>query len=436
MIEVEPTWLRRVAAVFGVPLGDLQAEHIRALPMAGVSEASDLDFKAQLYTSSDDDKRELCKDIAGMRNAVGGMIILGVSDNDGIAADCPGVQLSDAEERRMRQVVASGTAPYAEFDIHPVRDEHLGHGFYLLLAPPSPFRPHAVVNRETLRYPRRDGTLTRWLTEVEVADLYRDRFRGQADQLDRLARIGSEAGDQIAADAPWLIVSAVPNHGGSLPISFAGQREIEQWMRDRHGSLDVIDGFIQPPAAAVAGVGVERYTITTHFDLGQRARSFYAECHVDGAAAAARRLNSVQGDGTVLADAVVIDAAKCLRLVGDHAVRTGAYSDATVHLQLFGAEMRLGYIRDGLVEHYNAGRALTQVHSRHTIPISALTSRPEQILSAVRIMLSDIFNAFGRAEVPHIADDGAVRLNYFRDPTVAAWAQNNAVATSDETVIE
>jgi len=422
--------------VLGVPLGELRSEHIRALATARVGEAADLEFKGSLYGASDRDKQELCKDVAGMRNAVGGVIVLGVSEKGGVAVDCPGVPLSDAEERRMRQVVASGTAPYAEFDITPLIGSDQGHGFYLLLAAPSPHRPHAVVKNESLGYPRRDGTLTRWLTEVEVADLYRDRFRGQADQLDRLARIGTEASDQIEADAPWLIVSAVPNHPGSVPISFAGQRQAEQWMRTQHSAIDFIDGFILPPAAAIAGVGVERYTITTNFDVGRLARSFYAECHVDGAAAAARRLNSAQGDGTVLDDALIIEAAKCLRLVGDHAVRTGAYSDAAVHLQLFGATMRLGYIRDGLVAHYNAGRPLTHVHSRHTIPLSALTGPPDQLFTAVRIMLSDIFNAFGRAEIPHIADDGALRLHYFRDPTLADWTQNTGVATSDEIVAE
>ena len=306
MIASEPTWLTRVAAVFGVPLGESRSEHIRALTTARIGEAADLEFKGSLYGASDRDKQELCKDVAGMRNAVGGVIVLGVSEEDGVAVDCPGVPLSDTEQRRMRQIVAAGTAPYAEFDITPFFDTDPGHGFYLLLAPPSARRPHAVVKKETLGYPRRDGTLTRWLTEVEVADLYRDRFRGQADQLDRLARIGAEASDQIEADAPWLIVSAVPNSAGSVTISFEGPRRVEQWMRTQHSAIDFIEGFIVPPAAAIAGVGVARYTLTTHFDVGRLARSFYAECHVDGSAAAARRLNSAQGDGTVLADALVI----------------------------------------------------------------------------------------------------------------------------------
>jgi hypothetical protein len=364
------------------------------------------------------------------------MIILGVSESDGVATGCPGVSISDVEDRRMRHVVASGTAPHVPFDIARVTADRSGLGSYLLLVAPSPFRPHAVGNNENLRYPRRDGTLTRWLTEVEVADLYRDRFRGQAAQRDRVATIGAEARDQVGLDVPWLVVSPVPNHAGSLPISFAGRRQIEQWVRDRHGSHDFIDGFIPPPAVAVAGVGVDRYTITTHYDVTQRARMYYAECHVDGAAAAARQLNSAGGDGTVLADDLVIETARCLRLIGNHAVRCGAHSDAIVKLEVAGTEMHLGYLRDGVVQHYPSRLTMTGVQSGHTIPISALVSGPGQLFTAVRIMLGQVFNAFGRAEVPHINNAGTLRLSHFRGSAIAEWARNNAIPTSDEIVSE
>lgn len=96
MIEFDPGWLRRIVAVLGAPLGELHADHIRALAAAAISEASDLEFKESLYGGADRDKQELCKDIAGMRNATGGVIVLGVSEKRSVAASCPGVGLSDA----------------------------------------------------------------------------------------------------------------------------------------------------------------------------------------------------------------------------------------------------------------------------------------------------------------------------------------------------
>jgi hypothetical protein len=327
MPDLDPAWSGRLRAIFGAPLGEVEYEHIEALIPAQVSEAADLDFKEALYGNSAGDKHELCKDVAAMRNHRGGVIVLGVRDDNGVAVAVAGVAISDDEALRMRQIVAAGTAPHAEFEIRPVAGPTEGSGFYLLVADPSPYRPHAVVVNDGLRFPRRDGTTTRWLSEVEVADLYRDRFRGQADQLDRLARIGGEARDRVVPDGPWLVAAAVPNHAGSLSISFPGRRAIEEWARTEHTSTDFVDGFFEPPAVVMAGVGVERYTLTTHFDQGQQANHAYAECHTDGAAAAARILYTPthSDDGvTVIDTSLVMTTAKCLRLIGRHARRAGA----------------------------------------------------------------------------------------------------------------
>jgi len=436
MTIVDQMWQSRLRAVLGASLSELRYEHVQQLVMNRAAEAADLDFKGALYGAADGDRQELCKDVAGMRNHRGGMIILGISNEDGVAIDAPGVPLSDAETARMLQIVAAGTAPYAEFEIEAIPGAAQDLGFYVLVAPPSPMRPHAVLNRDWLRYPRRNGTVTRWLSEVEVADLYRDRFRGQADQLDRLQRIGDEAIAQMNSDGPWLVAAAVPNQAGELPMSFVERRTAEEWLRGRHTSYDYVDGFFEPPAVPLVGVGVERYTMKSHFDQEGLANYSYAECHADGACAAARQLNSPQGDGTVLTSQLVLAAAKCLRLIGAHAARSGASGDAAVHLRVVGPSMRLGYIRDGSVQHYEPGATLREGHSRHTLPLQPLADVGQDLFLAVRLVLMDMFNAFGRAEVQHITDDGTLRLRYFGDPDFARWTQDRGLAITSDAVDE
>lgn len=112
--------------------------------------------------------------------------------------------------------------PTPAFNIKPVPGTTVSKGFYLLIAQPSPFRPHAVVAGDGLRYPRRDGSTTRYLSEIEVADKYRGRFRGEREQLDRLDRIGREALDRVKKDGPWLVAALVPNSAGAMSISFRG----------------------------------------------------------------------------------------------------------------------------------------------------------------------------------------------------------------------
>ena len=135
----------------------------------------------------------------------------------------------------MRQIVASGTAPHAAFEIRRIPGTSATRGFYLLIAEPSLQRPHAVLIGDALRYPRRDGTTTRYLSEAEVADLYRDRFRGERQQIDRLQQVADEVEASIekgGADSldiekvdplAWLTVTLVPHSPSPVPMSFAGQ---------------------------------------------------------------------------------------------------------------------------------------------------------------------------------------------------------------------
>jgi Putative DNA-binding domain len=233
------------STLLGASVAEVTAQDIARLINEQVKETDELEFKATLYGRSEDAKTELCKDIAGLRNHRGGAILLGVGEKDAVANGCPDVELSDAEERRMRQIVAGGTAPHAAFDIRAVPGDEAGRGFYLLLAESSPLRPHAVLVGDSLRFPRRDGTTTRYLTEAEVADMYRDRFHGEKQQIERLTQIADETIPMLDTDddRAWLVVSLVPNSPGDLPISFDGLREIEAWAHTPHASNELLEAF-------------------------------------------------------------------------------------------------------------------------------------------------------------------------------------------------
>jgi hypothetical protein len=434
-------WTTRLRDVFGAALADVTREHIEDLVTAEAREAPDLDFKATLYRKTPDQRRELCKDVAAMLNDRGGVIVLGVAEKDAVAVGCPEVRLSDAEERRMRQAVVSGTDPHAAFEIHRVLGKTKAKGFYLLVAQPSPFRPHAVLTRDkAFRYPRRDGADTRHLSEPEVADMYRDRFRGERQQLDRLETATTEVLATIKrGDTPWLVAALMPNLAGAMQISFAGKNAIEEWARSEHTSSDRIDGFYEA-TTPVAGVGVDRYTIVTVFDdPGQGPAHVYAECHTDGAAAAAVSLpRSYEPDSTttVYANELIWCAVRALRIIGRHAIRAGASGDATVEIRLVGRDMSLGFRLEGFSQRLPHALTIPLAKSQHTLTLESLAGEPQQLFIAARIMLGQIFNAFGQAEVAHIADDGTLRLRYFGDSQLAEWAKARGVTTTNEQIAE
>ena len=89
---------RRIDALLGVRLEDVEYRHLRALVPAQVDEAFDLDFKAELYGHSDSEKHKLATDVAALANTAGGVLILGIAEDEhGRAGSAPGVSISDAE---------------------------------------------------------------------------------------------------------------------------------------------------------------------------------------------------------------------------------------------------------------------------------------------------------------------------------------------------
>lgn len=169
----------------------------------------------------------------------------------------------------------------------------------------------------------------------------------------------------------------------------------------------------------------------------------YAACFTDGAASASGivRTGEVRSGGSankvVLAPHLVCKAAATLRIIGRHALRTGARGDAIIGARVFGPHALLGWDHNGLTEAYSSMMLVKETRSEPTLPLDALGGAPQDLLAATRLMLTTIFNGFGCPEVPQIAPDGTVRTRFFpANYKLAEWAKQRGVATSDVQVLE
>jgi Putative DNA-binding domain len=434
---------RRLERLFGTRLERLAHAQVADLVTNAVAEAYDLDFKATLYGKSDKERRDLAGDVAALANTAGGVIVLGIAeDNQARAAAAPGVALSDAEVGRVRQVVASQVSPLPTLDVLQLEDpQHTGHGFMLLAVPRSPMGPHAVLVNESLRFPKRNGTTTTYLSEPEVADAYRARFVGIQSRFDDLARYERELLDRLdASEQTYAVVTLVPDLGGSFAIDMRAMREFRQAVIDR-------EPLILHRGLSWYRVSVGRRRLVADGTLNSgRSQWLACELHESGAGSfAAAVVDRRRGNATAshADDEDVINVVwSGLRLLAGHARdRAAAGGGASARVTVWPVSEQLPA---RLVHHRFHG--IEEALGQHTLtspPVSEgvfdiddLAEDGSPLVSATYALTSGVFQEFGHPEVLQMTSGGAIRIKYWRHsrPELTNWASAAGVELSDEAI--
>ncbi|MFF9795465.1 AlbA family DNA-binding domain-containing protein [Streptomyces bacillaris] len=270
---------RRLEALLGGRVDQLTYEQVAALvDVEAAAEAEDLDYKRELTASDPKGKEELAKDMCSFANHIGGILVIGLAEARGVPSKIMDLDVDwDAWLRHLAQVIGSTTAPPVRYEAYPVRDpEDPKRGFLVLAVPRSPHGPHAVTlppvkpSEKALRYPRRTGSRTDWLTETDVATAYHRRFTEAADRGQRLLAVEREALAGLpASNMPHLLVTMTPEVPGDMPIN----RESYQ----RH-ERDLVQGMLFERVR----IGSRRLIATAG---EQTMTPQYCELHRDGSGA-------------------------------------------------------------------------------------------------------------------------------------------------------
>jgi Putative DNA-binding domain len=458
---------RRLESLFGAsPLDELRADQVRGLVTSGAQEAFDLDLKAATYGRSDREKRDLAGDVAALANTAGGVIVLGVEEDDQARATAaPGVEVTDAEVGRILQVVAALVSPMPVFDVLPVLDETLDEpasdgpddaagpsprGFIVIAVPRSPYAPHAVLVNQSLRYPKRNGTTTRYLSEPEVAAAYRDRLAGGVRQDQRVLEVEKEATGRLdRSEYPWLVVTLVPDLPGDLAISTDVHQSFQQQMM---GSSSAIVNY--GTHYLRANVGRRRLLADGTGTGSPLVRWVSIELHTDGAGAYGLQVADLNLRGRQevpnlpqLADdeSIVIAVLSGLLQLARHARdRTAAGGNVVVRAQLLpvpgGQPIAIGYSRGVFSpDPWNAVTLDAAPPPAETVAALDDIAQPGPALVSVAATLADeLGQAFGMPEMPQLSHDGELRQQYWGRDTwqaaMVAWAQQNGITVSDATL--
>jgi hypothetical protein len=236
--------------IFDKPLHNIDEDDLLALINNKTEEQKTLDCKLQLPTNSDKDKKDFLADISAFANTVGGFLIYGMVEKNGVATELPGLEGidPDSEILRLEQMIREGIAPRLPISTKPLQ---LRNGNYALIIHVSQSygAPHMVTYQGASRFYARQSN-GKYLLDVHqlrqafllsgtVAERIRD-FR-----LERVARIGSgEVPIPLERGKAKLIVHVVPVMSFSTNFLIDVNENQRRFFGNVSGPLYNIDGLL------------------------------------------------------------------------------------------------------------------------------------------------------------------------------------------------
>ena len=182
------------------PLTELDEADLQDLVQREVSEGREIEYKSQLPGTSDSEKREFLSDVSSFANCVGGDLIFGIREEQGVPVDIMGVQPGDLDSEKLRfeNLLRDGVEPRI---VPSVAIQHLALAnskvVMIVRSPRSLANPHAVTLGRSLRFYSRNsaGKYPLDLGEVRNAFLGGQELATRLRNF-RLERIGLITGNQ------------------------------------------------------------------------------------------------------------------------------------------------------------------------------------------------------------------------------------------------
>jgi hypothetical protein len=375
-----------------------------------------------------------------MANSRGGLILIGIREDNEVAVEAPGVDLEPAFEERIRDAVGSRVRPFPRYEVIRIQlAESATRGFWMIVVARSSLEPHLVISgsadRPLFGCPRRRRASTVWLSEIEVAASYRQRIVSTAAQQRSLDLIEGEMKAWLGKRRSWLVVSLVPDIAGEFSLSQDGVQSIKRWARNLRSEL-----FPESFGLALEGYCVpafRRLRLSEHsWDGSARLDSDLADLYFDGSFVAARPLAEVETVHVGMVSPISIQdlTSGCLamsKLAARHSLEnSGSFGGAVLKLTLIppdvlGATMWLVDTAQTTRPAIAGSRGVpSTIEASAPVELEDIAYSFRRLCATVRQLLGDLTSAFGLAEPLTMADDGMVLPGSFGPASsdiIGAW---------------
>lgn len=219
-----------------------------------ISEGKTVDYKISLPGNSDEDKKEFLNDVSSFANTVGGILIYGMDEEQGIASELKGIEVSNIESEvlRLENILRDGISPrIINISILPLQITDNTYAIRIYI-PQSILSPHMVTFKGSSRFYARNSAGKYQLDVQEI----RQSFLLSDSTTEKMKRFKNERiAKIISGDTPIQVgqnskmaIHCIPisSYGINQPIDLrsASQNQSHFFSEQRFRSRYNLDGLL------------------------------------------------------------------------------------------------------------------------------------------------------------------------------------------------
>ena len=199
---------------------------IEGIISSELREGKTVDYKRDLPGNSENEKKEFLYDVASFANTVGGDLIIGLEEENGLPSKVTPVtpENLDKEIQRIDSILMSGIEPRIRYHMRAI--PHPNSGYVLILRiERNGLAPHRVIYKASDKFYARNSAGKYPLDVAELRDAFllgasaADRIR--EFRVGRLASIAAGEGPVLSEGDPIIVIHLIPLH------AFTSQRELD-----------------------------------------------------------------------------------------------------------------------------------------------------------------------------------------------------------------